>query len=237
MKTLCSLLTLGLMATLAAPVAAAETGYDQPVTFDLSFVLHVEQDMPEQDVFIERERSSGKVYRPTKGERKLDQPIYASAKPLPHNPFDAEALGPFPMGGKLGLSLGTWLEAEGQGSYTCKDGEGKIDVTFTKLVPNGVYTMWHFFMAMPPTQPFIGTYDLPIGARDGSQSAFQADMGGKARFQRVFKPCLQLTGEHLMSGLAIAYHSDGKTYGPLPGEFGSNAHVHLFLALPKRAGI
>ena len=40
-----------------------------------------------------------------------------------------------------------------------------------------------------------------------------------------------------MSGLAIAYHSDAKTYGPLPGEFGSNSHIHLYLGLPKRSGI
>ena len=46
-----------------------------------------------------------------------------------------------------------------------------------------------------------------------------------------------MSGEHLSSGLAIAYHSDGKTYGPLAGDFGSKAHVQLFLMLPKRTGL
>jgi hypothetical protein len=35
--------------------------------------------------------------------------------------------------------------------------------------------------------------------------------------------------------LAINYHSDGKTYGGLPGAFGLNAHVPIFAMLPRRA--
>ena len=97
--------------------------------------------------------------------------------------------------------------------------------------------MWHFFMATPPTEPFIGTYDLPLGSRDGAQSVFTADAGGEARFERSFKPCLQLTGEHLAAGLALAWHSDGKTYGVEPGGFGSVSHIQLYTGLPKRSGI
>ena len=37
--------------------------------------------------------------------------------------------------------------------------------------------------------------------------------------------------------LAINYHSDGKTYAGLPGDFGYNAHVPLFAMLPQREGI
>ncbi|MGI9434018.1 MAG: hypothetical protein ACR2Q4_04175, partial [Geminicoccaceae bacterium] len=100
-----------------------------------------------------------------------------------------------------------------------------------------VYTMWHDFMAWPPTEPFNGTYDLPLGARDGSENAFVTDADGHAVFERSFKPCLQLSGEHLMADLAIAYHSDGNTYGPMPGEFATKSHVHMYLGLPKRQGI
>lgn len=35
-----------------------------------------------------------------------------------------------------------------------------------------------------------------------------------------------------MTGLAIAYHGDGKTYGYWPGEFGNRLHIHLFYVLP-----
>jgi hypothetical protein len=37
--------------------------------------------------------------------------------------------------------------------------------------------------------------------------------------------------------LAVNYHSNGKTYAGLPGEFGLNAHMPLFLMLPARDGI
>ncbi|MCP4306595.1 MAG: hypothetical protein GY788_17340, partial [bacterium] len=103
------------------------------------------------------------------------------------------------------------------------------------LMPEGVYTLWHFFMAMPTTDPFIGTFDLPVGARDGSDSVFQADAKGGARFQKTIAPCLQMSGEHLASGLAVAYHSDGSTYGPLPGEFATDTHIQLFMLLPAAA--
>ena len=211
--------------------------YDPPVELDITFVFHIDDDLAEQDVFVEREPGSGQVFRPTKAERDLDQPLYAAAKPLPHDPFDADALGPYPKGRPLDVTLGQWFEAEGAGRYRCRDGEGQLTVDFTGLVPGGVYTMWHFFMASPPTQPFIGTYDLPLGSRDGTQSVFTADDRGRARFARSFKPCLQLTGEHLAAGLAVAWHSDGKTYGVEPGDFGTVSHIQLYTGLPKRSGI
>ena len=37
--------------------------------------------------------------------------------------------------------------------------------------------------------------------------------------------------------LAIVYHPDGKTYGPLPGDFASDSQVHLTVGLPERGGI
>ena len=218
-------------------LAAAVAGYDAPVSFDLNFIFHIDEDLVEQDVFVEREPGSDLVYRPSKNERDLSQPLYASAAPVEHQPFDPDAMGPWQKGKALGLTLGDWFAAEGKGSYTCQDGKAHVLVRFKRLVPNGVYTMWHDFMAWPPTEPFTGTYDLPIGARDGSESVFRADAEGHAVVERRFRPCLQLSGEHLMSDLAIAYHSDGETHGPVPGEFGNKTHVHMYLALPKRSGI
>ena len=85
-----------------------------------------------------------------------------------------------------------------------------------------------------------------VASIDEGQADFQprlilkandADAEGKASFSHSFKPCLQMTGEWITSMLAIAYHSDGKTYGAYPGDFGLNAHVPLFLMLPNRKGI
>ena len=229
--------TVSAAALIAGSALAGETAYDKPVAIDLTFVYHIDADMAEQDVFVERAPGSGEVFRATKADRDMAQPVFAAAEPLPHDPFDVAATGPYPKGADIGMTLGEWFGAKGSGSYTCEDGKAAIDIAFEGLVPDGVYTMWHFFMAAPPTEPFIGTYDLPVGSRDGSASVFVADAEGNARFQRRFKPCLQLSGEHLMSGLAVAWHSDGKTYGVEPGEFATDSHIQLFLGLPPRAGL
>lgn len=92
--------------------------------------------------------------------------------------------------------------------------------------------MWHFFMASPQTDPFIGTFDLPLGARDGAQSVFASGPDGSIDFTREFELCLQMSGEQLAAGLAVAWHSDGKTYGPLPGDFATRSHIQLFTVLP-----
>lgn len=221
--------------SLAKSEIAAE--YDAPVSLDLNFVYHIDADLAEQDVFIEHKKGSGKVYRVTKADRDLSAPLFRTRNSIEHNPFDDGHNGPFKKGKSLDMTLEEWFAAKGHGSYTCVNGKANIDVEFTQLVPNSVYTMWHFFMANPPTKPFVGTHDIPIGSRDGSQSVFNTDAEGNAHFQREFSPCLQLTGEHLAAGLAIAWHSDGNTYGPLPGEFATKSHVHLFLGLPKRSGL
>ena len=64
-----------------------------------------------------------------------------------------------------------------------------------------------------------------------------ADGKGEAAFKHTFKPCLQMSDVWTTSMLAINYHSDGKTYAGLPGDFGYNAHVPLFVMLPPRDGI
>lgn len=220
-----------------ASAEAAAPSYDAPEQMTLSFIFHIDEQMAEQDVFYERVEGSGEVFRPTAATREMDAALYAPATAVPHNFLDTSDVGPYPKGKPLGITLGAWFAAKGAGTYSCKDGTGEIDIAFENLVPNGVYTMWHDFMVWPPTEPFIGTYDLPFGARDGSENVFVADEEGDARFKRKITPCLQLSGEHLAADLAIAWHSNGATYGPLPGEFSTNTHVQLYVGLPKRAGL
>ncbi len=215
----------------------ASTSSGTSYSIDLAFITHLDLDLPEQDVFIEREPGSNEVYRVTKGDNDMNQPLYKTAVRVPHNPFSEAAIGPHPKGEPIGLTLGQWLRHTGTGTYTCENGTGTLETSFAGLVPNGVYTMWHAFMALPPTEPFSGTLDLPLGARDGSESTFVADSEGKASFEHSFKPCLEMSDVWTTSMLAINYHSDGKTYGAYPGDFGLNAHIPLFLMLPPRAGI
>jgi hypothetical protein len=219
----------------------AEPATDAPetstVSIDLAFVTHLDMDMPEQDVYIEREPGSGVVWRVTGGDNDMSVPLYKTAVETPHNPFDSAAVGPHPKGEPLGMTLGQWLRHQGTGSYTCEEGEGTLAASFSGLVHNGVYTLWHVFIALPPPTPFTGTLDVPLGARDGSESVFTADAAGKAAFTHTFSPCLQMSDVWTTSMLAINYHSDGNTYGGHPGGFGYNAHIPLFIRLPKRAGL
>lgn len=219
----------------AAPATTLDTS--SATSFDVAFMTHLDMDLPEQDVFLERETGSGEVWRVTKGDNDMNAPLYKTAVEVRHDPFDPRALGPHPKGEPLGMTLGQWLRHQGTGRYTCRDGVGTLDLSFSGLVPNGVYTMWHAFIALPPTTPFSGTLDLPLGARDGSESVFNADEDGNARFQHTFTPGLEMSDVWTTAMLAINYHSDGKTYGGLPGNFGLNAHIPLFVMLPNRDDI
>ena len=75
------------------------------------------------------------------------------------------------------------------------------------------------------------------GVQSEAESVFRADENGHAKFQHSFKPGLQMSDVWTTAMLAINYHSDGKTYGALPGNFGLNAHVPLFVMLPPRKGL
>jgi hypothetical protein len=205
------------------------------VSISLAFVTHLDMNMPEQDVFIERESGSGEVWRVTNGDNDMSVPLFAASRAVEHDPFNPDALGPYPRGRPLGVSLGEWLGHRGRGVYRCENGTGSLAISFSGLVPNGVYTIWHAFMALPPTTPFSGTVDLPLGARDGSESVFLANAVGRAEFDHRFKPCLQMSAAWISSMLVVNYHSDANAYLAHPGEFGLNAHVPLFIVLPHRA--
>lgn len=240
MKILMVIWTIAMVASVgSAKAEEIEGGGNKGEVFaiDLAFVTHLDANLPEQDVFIERVAGSGEVFRVTPGDNNMNATLFKAATPVPHNPFDADAIGPHPKGEPVGMTLGDWLKHRGTGTYICENGDGTLKTSFTGLVPNGVYTMWHAFTALPATTPFSGFLDLPLGARDGSTSVFVANTDGEAAFNHTFRPCLQMTDVWTTAMLAINWHSDGKTYGGLPGDFGYNAHVPLVVMLPPREGI
>jgi len=225
--------------TITTLVATGFVAHAATNPISLQFVNHLQAKLPEQDVFIERVAGSGDVYRVTEADKSMKAPLYAAASPLPHDPNNPAAVGPYKKGRALGITLGQWLAGTGTGTYTCTDGQGSVVASFKKLVSNGVYTMWYALLATPPPIP-MATYDLPVGARDGSQNGFRANAQGNASFNVAFKPCLQPTTDQFTALLAIAWHSDGKSYGGVPGPsdmpylgFGAVSHVQLFLGLPK----
>ncbi len=70
-------------------------------------------------------------------------PIYAAAEMVDHSLFatgDAP-FGPYVKGQALGMTLGEWLAAGGQELIPCTGDRAKLDMTYEKLVQNGVYTL------------------------------------------------------------------------------------------------
>ena len=203
--------------------------------FDLTFVTHIEAGLPELDVYLPAPNDETRVLqvRPDTVNGRKSQMLYAAAQAVPHNPFDEGAGGPFPRGKPLGLTLDNWLAADGTATVSCAGGTGRLQAGFTGLVPDATYSLWYAMVPMPPTVPFTGALDLPLGARDGSDAALYSDGDGRAAVDVSFAPCLALSNEQILSMVALAWHSDGRTYGSSPGDFGLNSHVQIFAPLPK----
>lgn len=201
----------------------------------LQFVTHVTAGMPEQDVFIVKDGlGDDEVVRATldelTNETILKQTVYGSAGYVEHDPFGVTAapLGPFPKGESLGFTMEEWLAASGSGTYTIDGGDASLDISFEGLLPNGVYTLWCTRITLPP-EPVI--FDIACGEWDGSNNQFVADAAGNGSLTFDMRPLPDITAERI-SLFALAYHSDGQTYGPLPGEFGERTHVQALAFIP-----
>lgn len=164
----------------------------------------------------------------------LAKSVYASSEAVPHDPFKVgeNPMGPFPRGKSLGFTLQQWLDASGIGVYGVDDNNAQMELSFQKLVPDGLYTVWCSRMKMPP-EPMIE--DHPCGAENGTENVFKADAQGNGAFKLKLKT-LPLSTNETAEVLAIAYHSDGQVHGANPGDFGLNSHVQLFYVIPEQNG-
>jgi hypothetical protein len=182
----------------------------------------VQMEMPMQDVYLDV--GSGEVVRPTVvNAETLAQPLYRSSVEVELDlfepPFDT---GPYPKGEPLGFTLADWLAAKGQGTYTVKGDRAVIDMTFDKLVPNGVYTVWCLVWNFEEV-----VSEVPCGAPDGSENTFTTDATGHGEITievDAFAP----STEEAINEIAIAYHSEGKTWGSIVGPHGLEAHVQMW---------
>ena len=229
---LAHLLSIGLLASAGACTTAQNA---EPI--ELTFGTFTGDGMVEQDVFVASPVNANEVIRlpAAQAESNMEAMLFASAEAPPFEPMKLEPTESYQKGSTLGLTLGDWLKATGSGSYACDGQKATIKASFQNLVPNGVYTMWNFIGAEPPTDPWQGLV-WPLGKRDGSQSVFKADAQGNAAFEQVVEPCLQLSGTQSLAGLAIAWHSDGQTYGFSPGGLGVVSHAQLMSILPHAGG-
>lgn len=200
-------------------------------TTSLQFVNHLQANLPEQDVFVLSNETDKVVRVEGNATPYLGQDVYAARETVDHDPFKVgdNPLGPYPKGNPLGFTLGEWLAATGKGEYKVfSDNTAELDLSFNNLIPNGVYTVWCSRIKFPPNPSVV---DKPCGAPDGSENVFTADRAGNGAFRLGLNPLEPSTTE-VASVIALAYHSDGKTYGANPGDFGLKSHVHIFVLLP-----
>lgn len=220
----------------SAPTATP-TATVAPAVVQVQFANHIQAGLPEQDVFVLGSDGS-QVARLAGNDAKdatvLAKPVYAAAASVPHDPFQvgANPLGPYAKGSALGFTLQQWLDATGGGTYTVIGQSAEVSFKFQKLVPNGVYTLWCSRLTFPPN---VKVVDTPCGVPDGSQNVFKADAQGAAGISLKIVP-VPASSKETASVFAIAYHSDGKTYGPNPGAFGLNSHLQLFFLVPPPSG-
>jgi hypothetical protein len=216
-----------------AAAAALALGLAAPGLADglkLEFHSFAAVDMVEQDVFIEK--SDGMVYRIAAADvaGSMDAMLYGATESPPFQPMNLTPTKGYGKGIDLEMTLAEWLSAKGEGSFDCVDGKSVVEASFSGLAPNAVYTMWNFIDAEPPTDPWQGIL-YPLGARDGADATFESDAEGNATYSATFEPCLQMTGTQTLSGLAIAWHPDGKTHGASPGMLGVDSFAQLMTAL------
>jgi hypothetical protein len=234
------------------------------VNVDLKSEIYLPTPRFLQDVFIVlNDTLPEEIYRI--GRKDAEKPknmarqIFGASKSITH---DFNASSPYPLepdskGRNLNITLRQWLAGTGTGTYVERNNNATMDLTFHKMIPNGVYSVWCTLISIPPN--FREQY-IPIGAIDGSQNIYKTNSNGEGVFNidiNALPPSTNIanaerleldqkdsqvkdqieyniTGSNTQTFITVVYHSDGLTNGPIPGEFGKTSHVQLvYLMYPK----
>lgn len=122
------------------------------------------------------------------------------------------------------MTFGEWITAAGGVTLTCLPGGGtQFDVNLTGLIPNGVYTIWHFTsgaggaLASHPNDInniFVANASGAVNASVVSSEGAMTFFGRSASCQLP----VPLRGE-VDDGvtMVLLYHTDNKSWGPVPG--------------------
>ena len=222
----------------SAPIEVTNVDMTAARSLDFAFGTHPQLGFPEQHVLVQQdgldEGMGMRVDMESAADAaNLERTIFMAGEDIGHDPFSlaADPLGPFPLGESLDMTLEDWLAAEGSGTYRIVGNQGEVSLSLQNLVPNGVYTLWCTRITVPPNFHMLNE---ACGPADGSENTFIADAEGNAEFSMAL-PALPDTDEETVSVFAVAYHSDGNTYGASPGTFGLNSHVQVFTMLPPFA--
>jgi hypothetical protein len=135
------------------------------------------------------------------------------------------------------ITLWDWSQASGRVTIRCVDEGTRYHFQFKNLIPNGLYTLWHF--------PGSGGGALASHRPDDINNVFTANPAGNANIKVVGSAgnmtfggevgdCTLPTSENIGSGydfasgfgdalFVVEYHNDQLTHGPLPGPFNTFA--------------
>lgn len=121
------------------------------------------------------------------------------------------------------LTAGAYVGASGQATVTCVDGGTLYDFSFDGLIPDGVYTIWHF----------PGTGGGALASRPGeTNNVFTASASGTTSFsvtgtpgpmtlfgvaEECTLPAPPTAGDELGQLFVLVYHKDNRDWGDFPG--------------------
>lgn len=206
---------------------AQQSGEESSV--ELQFVNSVQFGFHELDVFLSNGDGTVRRITPDLPLSSLYEPLYttsdlsdADRMGVSDEAFDARE-----QGIEIGVTLEEWLLATGTATYTVEGDTAILEAEFSGLIPNGTYTLWCSINVLEVMIPV----DEPCGAADGSEANIIVDENGNATYT-VEMPALPGSTEDALTLLSVAYHSDGRTYGASPGEFGGNTHVQIYAVVP-----
>jgi hypothetical protein len=127
------------------------------------------------------------------------------------------------------ITWGEWLQGalstESVASIKCVEKGTHLTLELTDLIPNALYTVWLFTGATPTSPLSRGMFPNSLG-QGGNH--FTTDENGAAIFNAIApRGPLSINGEipnclldNSISVIQLAYHSDGRLYGPVPGPAG-----------------
>jgi hypothetical protein len=159
----------------------------------------------------------------------VDQNGNSLLDPVVYNLFCPAAPNPLIAPDNHQITLGEWIQANGNVSLQCTRKGTVITAAFTGLIPNAVYSVWIVVWGPGPANPdgsnLIGVG--PVGAIDGSQNHFVSSSTGTGGVSAL-TPAETLSeipypiGACLLSNsdpnigevdIAVGYHLDGQTHG------------------------
>lgn len=151
-----------------------------------------------------------------------DVPVYIDRNGVrAHIAHNSNRNNPFPIhfvgNTEEDITLGEWLSAKGKMKILCNSRmQAEMKVDHSSLIPNSLYTLWEWWLTVPPGGKEATSVVLPLG---GVPNVIMTDDKGIATtFIRDFSFCPlepTLDGSELLA-VVLTWHPDGAVYGVAP---------------------